>query len=146
MSLLVLARSASAAAQISSTSGPRAANSRTIWCGSSLCPPAVRSSRLFRLLLLSEGEPRSSPSPLGGEGWGEGKTAVVGIELVVTPSPGGLRPPTSPQRGEVKGGGGRTAPGTQTSSRANPSASISSRTGDTSERSSQRSGARAYCG
>src|ERR1700688_3481750 len=139
MSPLVLARSASAAAQISSSSGPRAPNRRAMSFGSSLCPPLARSSKLLRLLLLAESEPQSAPSPRRGEGWGEGETALIGIESVVPPSPGGLRPPTSPQRGEVKGGGGMTAPGTQASSRANPSASIASSTGDTSERSSQRS-------
>src|SRR5260370_38162969 len=118
MAPLVLARSASAAAQISSTSGPRAANRRAMSFGSSLSPAAARSSRLLRLGCLAKPEPQSAPSPRRGEGWGEGETAVVGIELVVPPSPGGLRPPTpdrvrgrrSPRRGGGKGGGGRTAP------------------------------------
>src|SRR6266542_1370182 len=40
-----------------------------------------------------------APSPRRGEGWGEGNRNDSDI---VTPSPGALRTPTSPHRGEVK--------------------------------------------
>ena len=40
---------------------------------------------------------RHAPSPLGGEGWGEGSDFSIGYN----PSPGSLRDPTSPM-GEVK--------------------------------------------
>src|SRR5438445_13399437 len=68
MSPLVLARSTSATARISSTSGPRAANRRVMSFGSSLSPAAARSSRLLRLGCLAKPEPQSAPSPLVGQG------------------------------------------------------------------------------
>jgi error-prone DNA polymerase len=61
-------------------------------------PPGVEQSD------LAPSEPQSTPSPRRGEGWGEGDRAFVEIKTIVTPSPGGLWPPTSPQRGEVETG------------------------------------------
>jgi error-prone DNA polymerase len=53
---------------------------------------------------LAPSEPQSTSSPRRGEGWSEGDRAFVEIKTIVTPSPGGLWPPTSPQRGEVETG------------------------------------------
>src|SRR5262249_6410227 len=105
------------------------------------CPAAARSSNFSRLFVLAGSEPRPAPSPRRGEGWGEGVRAIVGIEFV-TPSPGGLLPPTSPHWGEVKGGG-ISAPGVHASSRALPSAAIAASPRGIRARSIQRSGARA---
>ncbi len=51
--------------------------------------------------------PQSPPSPRRGEGWGEGERAFGAGKSIVPPSPGCLRQPTSPQRGEVPARGPR---------------------------------------
>ena len=43
-----------------------------------------------------------TPSHLWGDGSGEGNQGANLFRTTVIPSPGGLRPPTSPQRGEVQ--------------------------------------------
>src|SRR5260370_41296742 len=100
MAPLVLARSASAAAQISSTSGPRAANRRAMSFGSSLSPAAARSSRLLRLGCLAKPEAQSAPSPLVGEGRGGGWWFDSSPPLPPSPFPLGARPPHPPRRWE----------------------------------------------
>src|SRR6266545_6741342 len=54
-------------------------------------PDRIATTRLSRT--------RRAPSPLRGEGWGEG---VGTYREILTPSPGSLCDPTSPLRGEVR--------------------------------------------